>query len=112
MRKTKQIKRKEIIYELGEWERIEKSSQKLNMKTSDYIRRMSLNGQIVQVDVTGISTLFQAMRSISNNINQIARKANETHSIYESDVVQLKAEVSEICHILNLCLSELQSKKL
>ena len=42
MRKTKQIKRKEIIFEPDEWARIEADAAKLNLKTSEYIRRMVL----------------------------------------------------------------------
>lgn len=86
MRKTKQIKRKEIIFEPDEWARIEADAAKLDLKTSAYIRRMVLHGQIIQTDVSGIVPLVNAMRTVSNNINQIARKANETHSIYAEDI--------------------------
>ena len=37
MRKIKQIKRKEIIFEPDEWARIEADAAKLNLKTSEYI---------------------------------------------------------------------------
>ena len=50
MRKTKQIKRKEIIFELDEWARIEREARSLSMTTSEYIRRMILNGKVVQVN--------------------------------------------------------------
>ena len=111
MRKIKQIKRKEIIFEPDEWARIEADAAKLNLKTSAYIRRMVMNGQIIQMDVSGIVPLVNAMRTVSNNINQIARKANETHSIYAEDIEKMKGGLSEICRLLNLCLSELQYKK-
>lgn len=54
MRKTKQIKRKEIIFEPDEWARIEADAAKLNLKTSAYIRRMVLQGQIIHIDVSDI----------------------------------------------------------
>ncbi|MCR4759916.1 MAG: plasmid mobilization relaxosome protein MobC [Oscillospiraceae bacterium] len=97
MRKTKQIKRKEIIFEPDEWARIEAKATKVNLKTSKYIRRMVLNGQIIQMDVPGIAPLVNAMRTINNNVNQVARKANETHSIYAEDIEILKGGLSEIC---------------
>ena len=111
MRKTKQIKRKEIIFETDEWTRIEADAAKLNLKTSEYIRRMVLNGQIIQMDVSGIALLVNAMRTINNNVNQVARKANETHSIYAEDIEILKGGLIEICQLLSQCLSELQYKK-
>ena len=111
MRKTKQIKRKEIIFEPDEWARIEADAAKLNLKTSEYIRRMVLQGQIIHIDVSDIIPLVNAMRTVSNNINQIARKANETHSIYAEDIEILRGGVSEICHMLNQFLSDLPSTK-
>ena len=111
MRKTKQIKRKEIIFEPDEWARIEADAAKLNLKTSEYIRRMVLQGQIIHIDVSDIIPLVNAMRTVSNNINQIACKANETHSIYAEDIEKMNGGLNEICRLLNLCLSELQYKK-
>ena len=111
MRKIKQIKRKEIIFEPDEWARIEADAAKLNLNTSEYIRRMVLHGQIINIDVSDIIPLVNAMRTVSNNINQIARKANETHSIYAEDIENLKGGLNEICRLLNLYLSELQYKK-
>ena len=111
MRKTKQIKRKELIFEPTEWSRIEAEAAKLNLKTSEYIRRMVLNGQIIQMDVSGIAPLINAMRTINNNVNQIARKANETHSIYAEDIEILKGGLSEIYRMLNQFLSDLPSTK-
>ncbi|MBR6044746.1 MAG: plasmid mobilization relaxosome protein MobC, partial [Ruminococcus sp.] len=41
----------------------------------------------------------------SNNINQVAKKANETNNIYAGDVEKLKGEVAELCHTLSRFLS-------
>ena len=72
---------------------------------------MVLQGQIIHIDVSDIIPLVNAMRTVSNNINQIARKANETHSIYAEDIEILRGGVSEICHMLNQFLSDLPSTK-
>lgn len=111
MRKNKQIKRKEIIFELDEWARIEREAKSLRMTTSEYIRRIILNGKVVQVNLSEITPLVNAMCTISNNINQIARKANETHSVHAVDVMQMREEVRSLCRLLSQCLSALQSKK-
>lgn len=111
LRKNKQIKRKEIIFELDEWARIEREAKSLRMTTSEYIRRIILNGKVVQVNLSEITPLVNAMRTISNNINQIARKANETHSVHAVDVMQMREEVRSLCRLLSQCLSALQSKK-
>ena len=50
------------------------------------------------------------MRIMGNNINQIAKKANEINSIYSDDVEKIKKIQEELCHILNLYVSTLTSK--
>ena len=110
MRKYKEVKRKEVIYDLEEWKQVEKLASKVSMQTSEYIRRMSLNGKIICFDdMSSITTVFNAMRVVGNNINQIAKKANETNSIYAEDIENLRKENAEFCHILSQYLSIIQS---
>ena len=110
MRKFKEVKRKEIIYSLSEWKQIEKSAAKVSMQTSEYIRRMSLDGEIKYLNMEGVTPVINAMRIMGNNINQIAKKANEINSIYADDVEKLKEIQEGLCHILNLYVSTLTSK--
>ena len=72
---------------------------------------MVLKGQIIQMDVSGIAPLVNAMRTINYNVNQIARKANETHSIYAEDIEIMKGGLTEICRMLNQFPSDLPSTK-
>jgi len=37
-----------------------------------------------------VSTLFIQHQRISNNLNQYARKANETGKLYEEDIAEIK----------------------
>ena len=109
MRKYKEVKRKEVIYDLEEWKQVEKLASKVSMQTSEYIRRMSLNGKIICFDMSSIAPVLNAMRIVGNNINQIAKKANETNSIYAEDIENLRKENAEFCHILSQYLSIIQS---
>ena len=109
MRKFKQVKRKEVIFDLNEWELVEQQAKKIQVNTSDYIRRMAIKGQIIIFDLKEIGELMKALRIIGGNINQIAKKANETHSVYEKDVEKLREEVDALSRILSRSLSERQS---
>ena len=109
MRKYKQVKRKEIIYGLTEWAEVERRAKSLSMRTGSYIKHISVSGQINVIDMNGVAPLMNALRSIGNNINQLAKKANEINSIYETDITELKEDYSEICHTLNQFLSTLPS---
>ena len=110
MRRFKEVKLKEIIYSLSEWKQIEKAAAKVSMQTSEYIRRMSLDGEITCLNMEGVTPVINAMRIMGNNINQIAKKANEINSIYADDVEKLKEIQEGLCHILNLYVSTLTSK--
>lgn len=109
MRKYKQVKRKEIIFDLNEWTIIEEQASKIQMNTSDYIRCMALNGNITQIEMTSVTPVINALRIIGRNINQIAKKANEINSIYAEDIEKLREENQQLCHTLSQYLSEIQS---
>lgn len=111
VRKYKQVKRKEVIFDLNEWAEVERRAAAANLKIGTYIKKIAVNGELTYYDMQNAAPLVNAMRTINNNINQIARKANETHSIYAEDIEILKGGLSEICRMLNQFLSELPSTK-
>lgn len=111
MRKYKQVKRKEVAFDMKEWAEVERRAAAAGVKTGTYIRKMCVNGSFNYYDVNASAPLINGMRTISNNINQIARKANETNSIYATDIESMKGAVSELCRMLNQYLSELPSTK-
>lgn len=112
MRKYKQVKRKEIDFTLDEWAEVERRAALMGVKTGTYLRRIAVEGEVTFYPMKEVAPLINAMRTISNNINQIARRANETHSIHERDIDVMKGEVESVCRILNQFLSTLQSTKL
>ena len=111
MRKYKKIKRKEIIFDLDEWKAIEEKADLLSMKTGTFIKKMSLEGQITCYTIKNVAPIMNALRIIGNNINQIAKKANEINNIYADDIEKLRKENYLLCHTLNQFLSELLSTK-
>lgn len=96
---------------MDEWAEVERRAKLACMKTGTYIKRISVAGELNCYDVSAIAPLMNAMRSISNNINQIACKANETHSIYAEDVEKIREENASFCRYLNTFLSTIQSTK-
>lgn len=99
------------MYSADEWEQIEKQAAECHLKTSTFIRAMSLNGEVKVVDLKELAPLLNGMRVISKNINQVAKKANETCNIYTEDVEKLRQEVSKLCRTVNLWLSNVTSSK-
>lgn len=109
MRKYKQVKEKKITYSLDEWKIIEERAATAMMKTGTYIKRISVDGKINHYSVGDITQLMNALRIIGNNINQIAKKANEIHSLYQEDVDKLRSEVDSLCQSLSRLTFTLRS---
>ncbi|MBP8994968.1 MAG: plasmid mobilization relaxosome protein MobC [Bacteroidales bacterium] len=83
MRKFKQVKRKDIVYGINEWKVIEERAAALSIKTGTYIKRVSLENQIVCYELKEVVPLLNALRVIGSNINQIARKANILRQLFK-----------------------------
>lgn len=63
---------------------------------SAYIKKMAIDGYVVRLDLSDLKEVVRLMRINSNNLNQIAKKANETGAIYYEDLMQLKQQQKEI----------------
>ena len=61
-----------------------------------YMRKMALNGYILHVDLAPVRELVSLQRRCSNNLNQYARRANETGSIYAADVEDVRARLDSL----------------
>ena len=110
-RKYKQVHRKEITFDLQDWEKIERRAEACHTDTTKYLRKMILDREPIFYDMKEIAPLINGMRIISRNINQIAKKANETNNIYAEDVEILRKDVTELSRTVNVSLSTLLSRK-
>ena len=108
MRKFKKVKRKEVIFSLDEWKELEGKANQLSMKTGTFIKRMALDGKVTYYNAKNVAPIMNALRIIGNNINQVAKKANKTNSIYAEDIEKIRKENYLLCHTLNQFLSTLQ----
>lgn len=61
-----------------------------------YLRKMATEGYIISVDMNNIKELVILLRSISNNINQIAKRTNETGNFYAEEMKELQQQYQKI----------------
>lgn len=69
-----------------------------------YLRKMAIDGFIVNVDTSDLKAAVKEMNSIGKNINQITRNAN-TYGILKQDINDIKARVEDIWQLLKSTLS-------
>ena len=51
-----------------------------------YLRKMALDGYILRLDLPEIKEILSQLRYMGNNVNQIAKRANEVGVIDEMDI--------------------------
>ena len=73
-RKYKQVKRKELTFDLSDWDKIEHRAEACHTDTTKYLRRMILDREPIFYDMKNVAPMINGMRTISRNINQIAKK--------------------------------------
>ncbi len=76
---------------------------------SAYMLKMAMNGFIIQLDMSDMKEVLRLMKINSNNLNQYAKKANETGSIYKEDIMELVGMHKELLQMLGEMLERLGS---
>ena len=71
-----------------------------------YMRKMALSGYVLHVDLSPVRELVSLQRRCSNNLNQYARKAHETGSIYAVDIADLQFRMDGLWEIAKKLLTE------
>ena len=74
---------------------------------SAYLRKMALDGYITILNIPELKEMISLLRYSSNNLNQIARKANTIGTVYEEDLRGIKSRQEEIWNAANLILRKL-----
>jgi predicted RNase H-like nuclease (RuvC/YqgF family) len=88
MEKTKRLEARLTDQEL---KLIEEKMKQCGIKNkSAYLRKMAIDGYLIQLDLSDVKEMIRLLRINSNNLNQYARKANECGSVYEKDIRDLQ----------------------
>ena len=76
-----------------------------------YLRKISIDGYVVRLDLPELREMVSLLRRSSNNLNQIAKRVNETSRIYDADIDCLKENQEKIWSAANGILTRLASIK-
>ncbi|MCF0186593.1 MAG: plasmid mobilization relaxosome protein MobC [Bacteroidaceae bacterium] len=77
------------------------------LRKGAYLRKMALDGYVLRMDLSDVKEVIRLMRISSNNLNQYAKKANETGNIYLEDIRDLQQKQEELWERLNDILDRL-----
>lgn len=91
-----------------ELERINQKREEIGIRNMGaFLRKMAMDGYCVNLDLTDVSQVSSLLRRCSNNLNQYAKKANETGNIYAADIQDLQVRLDEIRELQRQILKRL-----
>lgn len=89
----------QIIIRVTEEERAlieEKMQQIPTLNLSAYARKILIDGYIITLDLQEVKGHTAQLQKIGVNINQIAKRINETGRIYADDMDEIKRSMEEV----------------
>ena len=107
---AKRNKRIHFLVSADEEERISEKMVSLGIRNRNaYPRKMALDGYCINLELTEVKELVSLLRSCSNNLNQYAKRANETGSVYQADIQDLQERMEDIWTVMKALLIRLSS---
>ena len=91
-----------------EWEHICRQAELLHVKKSSYVRECAKAHYVLMMDQGDMNGIIGAVRGLSANVNQIARRVNSTGRAYAEDITTMKESVNAIWQLLNYIRSATQ----
>ena len=100
----------QIIFWVTEAERDmieQKMAQVGTENLSAYLRKIAIDGYIVKLDLPELREMISLLRRSSNNLNQIAKRLNETGRFYAADLEDMLRRQEQLWQTANRILSRL-----
>lgn len=114
MTMSKRIRNKQIIFWVSpaEGAMIEARMSQVGTKTlSAYLRKMAIDGMIINVQIPELQEIISLLRRCSNNLNQIAKQVNATGRLYDAEMGQMLQYQEESWQAMNQLLAKLANLK-
>ena len=88
-----------LAFRVSEKERelIELRMQQTGMKNlRAYVVKQAIDGRVISVELESVNEMVRLLSNATNNINQIARRVNETGNFYAADLDDLSSRYDEL----------------
>jgi len=87
----------------------EKMSQVGTSNMEAYLRKMSIDGYILKLDLPELKEMISLLRRTSNNLNQIAKRMNQTGRLYGEDLEDILQNQERLWQEANVILAKLSA---
>ena len=72
-----------------------------------FLRKMALDGLVIKLDLPELKQMISLLRYTSNNINQIAKRLNESGRAYDTDLAEILEKQERLWQLANDILMKL-----
>ena len=72
-----------------------------------FLRKMALDGLVIKLDLPELKQMISLLRYTSNNINQIAKRLNESGRAYDTDLAEILEKQTQLWQLANDILMKL-----
>lgn len=72
-----------------------------------FLRKMALDGLVIRLDLPELKQMISLLRYTSNNINQIAKRFNESGRTYDTDLAEILEKQKQLWQLANDILMKL-----
>lgn len=76
-----------------------------------YLRKIAIDGYVVKLELPELREMISLLRRTSNNINQIAKRVNETGRVYREDIGDILEKQERLWQAANGILTRLSTMK-
>ena len=89
----------------------EKMAELGTTNQSAYLRKMALDGYVVNLDLPELREMVSLLRRSSNNLNQLTRRVHETGRFYDADLESLGQDYDRLWDATGVIVSKLVGLK-
>lgn len=110
MSEANRVRKVQLNFRVTEREKelIENRMQEIGTTNREaYLRKIAIDGMLVKLEVPELKEIVSLMRRTSNNVNQIARRLNETGRIYEVDITDIQNQQEQLWNMLNSLMTQI-----
>lgn len=76
-----------------------------------YLRKMTIDGYVLRLDLPEHREMISLLRRCSGNLNQIAKRANESGRIYVTDLAEIQEQLNGLWNTAREILLALSEKR-
>jgi len=108
----KNVRDGQILFWVNDEERelIEQKMAQLGTDNmSAYLRKMAIDGVVVKLELPELKEMISLLRRSSNNLNQIAKRVNETGRVYDADMEDMLQKQEQLWVMASEILTKLAS---